>query len=39
MSHKNVDHCTLVSAGFFYTVGHKNTKMCFAITFVKLDGF
>ena len=23
----------------FYTVGHKkHTKMCFAITFVKLDG-
>jgi len=23
-----------------YTVGHKkHTKMCFAITFVKLDGF
>ena len=25
---------------YYYTVGHKkHTKMCFAITFVKLDGF
>ena len=30
----------LNSAANIYTVGHKkHTKMCFAITFVNLDGF
>jgi len=40
----NTEHVTAsICGGIYarvYTVGHKkHTKMCFAITFVKLDGF
>jgi len=40
VKNKNGDCKQLSCNSYIYTVGHrKHTKMCFTITFVKLDGF